>query len=485
MEKRGVTRPQMKKDENSGGMNPAQRHQMLVSHHRNTQWVYWMLVLLGVWLIATPLTFQFSKEVVAPAGGRELWISLNARLSLFFWSDIISGFLLILLGFRAVKPDRPLSLWIACIIGVWLNAAPLLFWAPNPLIYLNDTLVGSLVIALTILIPGMPNMINYMKMGPEQPPGWSYNPSSWPQRAVMIALGFAGWLVSRYLGAFQLGYFENVWDPFFGEASRKVLTSKMSEMWPISDGGLGAFSYTFEFLMGWMGSPSRWRTMPWMVTFFGILVIPLGLTHIFLVISQPVVVGHWCTMCLLAALIMLPMIPLEVDEVVAMIQFLQKARKQGKPFWRTFWKGDTLEDGGEDKRSPGIMQIQDKPAAIFKASIWGMSFPLTLLVAAALGVWTMAVPGIFGSSGMAAHIEHLAGALIVTTSVIAMGEVVRSLRFFNLLLGAVLVIGPWLLGGAATAGMISDILVGLLVIGLSLPRGRVREQYGSWNRYIK
>jgi hypothetical protein len=27
--------------------------------------------------------------------------------------------------------------------------------------------------------------------------------------------------------------------------------------------------------MGLMGSPARWRTMPWMVTFFGILVIPL------------------------------------------------------------------------------------------------------------------------------------------------------------------------------------------------------------------
>ena len=44
--------------------------------------------------------------------------------------------------------------------------------------------------------------------------------------------------------------------------------------------------------------------MPWMVTFFGILVVPLGLTHIVLVISQPVVVGAWCTFCLLAALIM-------------------------------------------------------------------------------------------------------------------------------------------------------------------------------------
>ncbi len=83
----------------------------------------------------------------------------------------------------------------------------------------------------------------------------------------MIGLGFAGWVVSRYLAAFQLGYIDRVRDPFFGEGSRLVLNSDLSHAWPISDAGLGAFAYTLEFLMGWMGSPARWRTMPWMVTF--------------------------------------------------------------------------------------------------------------------------------------------------------------------------------------------------------------------------
>ncbi len=66
-----------------------------------------------------------------------------------------------------------------------------------------------------------------------------------------------------------------------------------------------------------------------MVTFFGVLVIPLGLTHILLVISQPLVVGEWCTMCLVAAGVMLPMIPLEVDEVVAMGQHMVEAKRRG------------------------------------------------------------------------------------------------------------------------------------------------------------
>lgn len=60
--------------------------------------------------------------------------------------------------------------------------------------------------------------------------------------------------------------------------------------------------------MGFMDGKSRWRTMPWMVTMIGIVVIPLGLSHIILVMSQPVVVHHLSTFALLAALVMLPMI---------------------------------------------------------------------------------------------------------------------------------------------------------------------------------
>src|SRR5690606_2522587 len=146
------------------------------------------------------------------------------------------------------------------------------------------------------------------------------------------------------------------------ESTRKVLDSKMSHSLPISDAGLGALAYTFEFLMGFMGSPSRWRTMPWMVTQFGILVIPLGLVHIVLVISQPVVVGEWCTFCLIAAAIMLPMIPLEFDEVIAMVQHMVHAKKQGVSLWSAFWKGGPPEeDSTKDDRSPELIELPRRP----------------------------------------------------------------------------------------------------------------------------
>ncbi|HXV78328.1 MAG TPA: vitamin K epoxide reductase family protein [Candidatus Binatia bacterium] len=478
---RGVTRGAHTMDE----MNDEQRRQMLENHHRQTLWIWWTIVLLGAWLLSSPLTFDYGKGVMTPAEGRPVPFSLDTRIQCMFWNDLLSGLLLVVLGWRLLTPGRPRSQWGACFVGIWLQFAPLIFWAPSPLIYLNDTLVGVLVIALTILIPGMPWMPMIMKMGPEVPPGWSYNPSSWPQRGIMIFLGFAGWLVSRYLAAFQLGYMDHAWDPFFGDGSQRVLTSDVSEWWPISDAGLGAFSYTFEFLMAWMGSPARWRTMPWMVLFFGILVVPLGLTHIILVILQPVVVGEWCALCLLAALIMLPMIPLTLDEVVAMCQFMAHSVRDGKPFWRTFWKGDTIDGGGPDERSPNIGSFPQRPLAVYRAAIWGVSMPATLVLSALMGLWLMFSPALFKSVGSAASGDQFVGALIITIAVIAMAEVVRLGRWLNVLLGLWLAGAPWMLSGASTTSVINTMAVGIAVILLSIPRGRVIERYGSWSRWIR
>lgn len=498
MGSRGVSRPmaememhrQHEKPKGDGEikpMNEEQKKQMLHMHHMQTLWIYWMIIILGVWVLLSPLTFSYGKNPVEPSGGREVWLTLAQRINFMKWSDIISGLLLIFFGWRSLTPNRPVSLWISCFVGIWLSVAPIIFWSPSAAAYVNDSLVGALIIALTVLVPGMPNMIMYMKMGPEVPKGWTYNPSSWPQRWIMIVTGFAGWMVSRYLGAFQLGYIETAWDPFFGNGSMQVLNSKMSHSWSISDGAFGALAYTFEFLMGWMGSPSRWRTMPWMVTIFGILVIPLGLVHIFLVISQPVAVGYWCTLCLLAAAIMLPMIPLEVDEVIAMGQFLVQSKRKGESMWKTFWKGGTAEGEGMDERSPELMEFPQKKGAVFKASIWGMSFPRGLVLSALLGVYTMFSPAVFGIQIQTplSNISHLSGALIVVVSVMSMGEVLRRGRFLNILLGLVLIAGPWMVNYEKISYNLNLVIIGIAVIIFSLKRGPKTETYGMWDKYVK
>lgn len=479
-------------------MSHADRLRMLTAHHKQTLWVYWTLPLLGFWLLFSPVTFGYLNEAmwVDPSGGRGVWFSDQTHTALRAWlmtiSDLVCGVLLVIFGWRSLTPNRPISLWTCCLIGVWLTLAPVFFWAPTMASYLNDTIVGMLLIALTILIPGMPNMIMYMQHGPATPPGWSYNPSSWPQRWIMIVTGLLGFFVSRYLAMFQLGYIDWVWDPFFGfdSGTKAVLNSKMSHMWPISDAGLGGVSYTFEFLMGYMGSPSRWRTMPWMVAFFGVLVIPLGLTHILLVMSQPALVHHWCTMCLLAALIMLPMIPLEVDEVVAMGQHMVEANRRGDrdgSLWTIFWKGGSAEGCTEDDRSPELLALPQKPGAVFLASIWGMTFPWTLMAATGLGLVLMFMPTLFdiAITEYAADVAHLGGALIITVSVICMGEVIRIGRYLNIPLGLAVAVIPWMLQETPLAYSITLSILGILSAAASLPRGIKRETYGLWDPHVR
>src|SRR3546814_3510991 len=113
-------------------------------------------------------------------------------------------------------------------------------------------------------------------------------------------MGLIGLLTSRILTAYQLGHIDTAWEPFFAgslsdprNGTEEIITSDMSKAWPIPDGGLGTISYVLEILMAVMGTRDRWRTMPWMVTFFCILVIPLGVGAIYFIISQPIIIGTW------------------------------------------------------------------------------------------------------------------------------------------------------------------------------------------------
>jgi hypothetical protein len=353
---------------------------------------------------------------------------------------------------------------------------------------MNDTIVGALAITFSVLVPMMPGMSHEGMMDESTvPPGWTYSPSTWLQRLPIIALGFFGFLIARYLAAYQFGQIGAVWEPFFSGGNGKngaefIITSDVSRAWPIADAGLGATSYMIEALMGAMGTATRWRTMPWMVTFFFILVVPLGGVSIFFIIIQPIMIGTYCTLCLIAAAAMLLMIPLTLDEVVAMGQYMLRSVRAGRPFWRTFFQGGPEPSGQSDEKDPGFAA----PATIqVNAAVRGVTAPWTLIASCGLGAWLMFSPAIFGTLGSAANSDHLIGALIITVAVSAMAEVARPLRFINLLFGLWLIAAPWLLAGAPQGATWNDIIAGILVVGLSLPRGRrSNEHYGAWDRYV-
>jgi uncharacterized membrane protein len=414
-----------------------------------------------------------------------LWLTtsvfaLGYRSTALQVSDAVSGVLVIVLSILSLSHRPWLKLWAPwtnSLVGLWLLFAPLIFWSPTSAVYTNDTLVGALVIVFAILV-AMPGM--RMLPGPNVPRGWSYNPSSWPQRTPIIALALVGFFLSRQMTSFQLHYVTSFTDPFFGVGTVRVLTSKVSHAFPIPDAGLGTVAYMIEFLMGFMGDKARWRTMPWMVTFFGILVVPLGVVSITLIILQPLAVGAWCTPCLIAASAMLVMISLTLDEVVAMLQFLLQARREGQPLWKVFWSGGTLRQTSEAAASTVRPDVV-RPMAMF----WGVSLPWNLLLSASLGLWLMFAPSTLGTTGAAAHSDHLIGALMLTVAIIALAEVGRVARLANMLFGAWVIASPWLLGGTTSAATWNDMIVGTLVILLSFPRGPVIERYGSFERYIR
>ena len=433
--------------------------------HEGAKWPHFANMTLGLWLATGAFALVYGRG------------ALQA-------SDVVSGALVILLAILSVSGSAWLkfwSPWANSLVGVWLLFAPLVFWAPTSAVYSNDTLVGALVIVFAILAPGMP-MAPGMEMasGPDVPPGWSYNPSSWSQRAPIIALALVGFFLSRQMTSFQLKHITSFIDPFFGLGTQRVLTSDVSRAFPIPDAGLGAVAYMIEFLMGFMGDKARWRTMPWMVMFFGILVVPLGVVSITLIVLQPIAVGAWCTPCLIAAAAMLIMISLTLDEVAAMLQFLIQARREKQPLWHLFWHGGTV------RLSPEEAAVKVRPDVVSPAAmVRGVALPWNLLVSAALGLWLMFAPGALASAGRAAHSDHLIGALIVTVAVIALADVGRAVRFINILVGAWIIAAPWLLCGATTSAKWSDMIAGALVILLSFPRGAVGERYGISQRFIR
>ena len=120
MGKRGFTRGMSQHGDGesgmSGEMTREDRLEMLRMHHRQTLWIYWLVVLLGVWMVAAPFALGYLNPDlwVRPSGGRGVWFSNDTqdalRATLTTWSDVLSGLLLVIFGWRSLRPNHPVSL---------------------------------------------------------------------------------------------------------------------------------------------------------------------------------------------------------------------------------------------------------------------------------------------------------------------------------------------------------------------------------------
>lgn len=154
--------------------------------------------------------------------------------------------------------------------------------------------------------------------------------------------------------------------------------------------------------------------------------------------------------------------------------------------WKVFWMGGSADGCTPDERSPALAALPDRPGSVMRASVWGFSAPIGLIVATLLGLWLLFAPAILGVdiTSAAADVAHIGGAAAVVVSVTAMGEVLRTFRYANLIVGAGVAVGA-VLADASVIYVTSLVVAGVALAVLSIPRGRVRERYGTWDSAIR
>jgi hypothetical protein len=457
------------------GKNPdklrARHEAQIETDHRANRWAHFVNMALATWLIAQPPLIDVEEPSL-----RQSEIALGAAL-------LVGAAL-------ALSSRAQWARWLCAGIGALVMAAPFLFSTQNAAAYLSDTLIGALIFGFAVCTkpePG-PSAIAAMT-GPATPPGWSYNPSRWTQRLPIIVLALIGLYVSRYLAAYQLGHISGVWEPFFAgspsdpqNGTEEIITSAVSKAWPVSDAAIGSYTYLLEILTGIVGSQMRWRTMPWLVILFGLMIAPLGVVSISFIIIQPLVIGTWSTLALIGAAAVLIQIPYSLDELLASLQFLRRRAKAGQNWLRVLFLG------GTDKETPGSAPITDEfersPGAVIRAAVGGgVSMPWNLALVALIGLALLFTRVMLGVSGDLANAHHVIGSLVLTVVSISAAEVARPTRYLAIPLGAALMASSFLLGASLSTTIVSLELGAGLVL-LSIRRGPVRERYGAWSRSI-
>jgi len=473
----GVPLPSWISEADDLGKNPETlrtRHEAQIkAEHGANRWAHFVNIGLATWLITQPLL-------------------INVAEPLLRWSEMLLGAALLVCAALAISWRAPWARWACAGIGALVMAVPFLFSTENAAAYLSDTLVGALIFGFAVCTKPEPGTSALAALtGPLAPPGWSYNPSAWTQRLPIIALAIVGLYVSRYLAAYQLGHIPDVWDPFFAgspadpqNGTEEIITSWVSKAWPVSDAAVGGYTYLLEILTGIVGSRMRWRTMPWLVVLFGLMIAPLGITSIFFIIIQPVLIGTWSTIALIGAAAVLVQIPYSLDELLATLQFLRRRAKAGQSWLRVLFVGDTDEMPKTDAADPVGDEFDQAPSAVIRSIVGsGVSLPWNLVLAALIGLALLFTRVLLGVDGTLANVHHVIGSLVLTVVAIAAAEVARPARYLNALLGAVLAAAPFMMAADLATSAFSLVL-GVALVVLSIRRGPIRERYGSWQRLV-
>ena len=482
--RQGIGQPAWLEDAKREGENAetlrAKREVQIRTEHTANRWGHFVNMGLATWLITQPVLINV----------QEPWLRIT---------EIVLGLALLVFALAALSWQATWARWASAGVGTLVMAVPFVFNTASSAAYLSDTLVGALIFGFAVCLkpePGASALASFN--GPEIPPGWSYNPSAWTQRLPIILMALFGLYVSRYLAGYQLGHIPAVWDPFFQgsltdpqNGTEEVITSAVSKAFPVSDAALGGYTYALEILTGLVGARMRWRTMPWLVVLFGLMIAPLGITSIFFIIIQPIVIGTWSIVALAGAAAVLIQIPYSLDELIATLQFLRRRARAGQSWVRVLFVGDTDDMPAEGnrrriKRTPAQADEFDRPAStVLKDTLTGgVNLPWNLALCAAIGLALMFSRVTLGLDGNMAHAHHIVGALAMTVVSVASAEVARVTRYFNVLLGLLLAASAFVFDASGIA-LVASVGLGILLACLSIPRGKIKATYGDWDACIR
>jgi nucleoside-diphosphate-sugar epimerase len=451
----------------------AARHGAVLQRElRANRWAHFANFALGTWLVTQPALIAVPEPALR-------------------WAELGLGAAVCVFAMLSASSRMQWSRWVCAALGALVMAAPFLFATTSAAAYLSDTLVGAFIFGLAVCTkPDVGPSPLAALTGPDTPVGWTYNPSTWTQRIPIIALALVGLYVSRYLAAYQLGHVDTVFEPFFEGApadpkngTEEIITSWVSEAWPVSDAAVGGYTYALEILTGLVGSRARWRTMPWLVILFGLMIAPLGVVSIFFIVIQPILLGTWSTLALLAATAMLVQIPYSLDELLASLQFIRRRARVGSRWLTVALRGDT-----DDAPYAGVSRASDEfevpPTQVARAALGGgVSLPWNLALAGTVALALLFTRPMLGIDGPLANAHHLIGSLTLTVISIAAADVARAARYLNVALGAVLLGVPFVYGADLTTTLFT-VAAGIAIAALSVRRGSIRASYGAWSRWV-
>lgn len=103
------------------------------------------------------------------------------------------------------------------------------------------------------------------------------------------------------------------------------------------------------------------------------------------------------------------------------------------------------------------------------------------ITAVILGIALMAAPSILHYDGVAADVDHTLGPLAVAVGLMAASQILRGLRWVNLVIAIVLGASIPILQQPRD-GTLAVVLIALALVGTALVRGTISERFaGGWS----